>query len=447
METMYDCIIIGAGPGGYVAAERAGAHGKRVLLIEKEHLGGVCLNRGCIPTKSLLHAAKVYQQAQKSEQFGVSCSDIRFDLARAMAWKKEVIETLRKGVAFQMKRHNVEVLEGEAHLIGANAVEVGGKEYRAGNLIIATGSSPVHLPIPGKESAPVLDSTEILEVTDLPKSIAIIGGSYIGMEFASFFASVGVEVSVVEMMPEIIPFMDPEIAAMLRKSLSDVTFHLGSRVESFDGNRVTFSHGDSHGSIDAERILMAVGRAPNVQAVEVDKIGLDYDRKGIRVNDRMQTNVPTVYAIGDVTGKSLLAHSASRMGEVAVSAMLGRRDRMRFHAIPWVVYTNPEVAGCGMSEDDARKEGRSVKVAKLQLRANSRYTAEHPRERGICKVIVDEQTDVILGVHLLGAGTSEIIYGAAAMIEAELRVQDVKEIVFPHPTVSEIIRDTLWELH
>ncbi len=443
---MYDCIIVGAGPGGYVAAERAGARGKSVLLIEKAELGGVCLNHGCIPTKTLLHSSKLIASTRTAEEFGVRMQGAQFDLARAMAWKTKVIETLRKGIAYQMKRHKVEVLVGEAQLVDRETVAVAGQTYQAKNIIVAPGSSPLRPGFPGVESASVLDSTEMLTIEDLPKSLAIIGGSYIGMEFASFFSNVGVQVQVIEMMSEIIPFMDPEIAALLRKSLSGVSFHLGSRVEAIEGNRVYYTSDSSRDSIDAERVLLAVGRTPNVNDSGFERIGLDYDTKGIRVNQSMQTNLPGVYAIGDATGQSLLAHSASRMGEVAVNVICGEQDRMRYDAIPWVVYTDPEVAGCGLTESQARDRGARPRVAKLQLRANSRYVAEHPHGRGICKIVTDEDSGVVLGIHLLGAGVSEIIYGAAAIIEAELRVKDVRQIVFPHPTLSEIIKDTLWEI-
>ena len=443
---MYDIIIIGAGPGGYVAAERAGAAGKSVLLVEKSHLGGVCLNRGCVPTKTLLHASKLFAQVKSGEQFGVICQNSRFDLSKAMEWKQKVIETLRQGVAYQMKRHKVEVVQGEALLVDAKTVQVGDNSYQGKNIIIATGSSPFKLPIPGIDSAHCVSSTELLEITKIPDRLIIIGGGYIGMEFASFFSNIGVQVTVIEMMPEIIPFMDSEMSSLLRKAMKDVVFLLNTRVKAIKGKRVEYSKDGSLDSLDADLILLAVGRAPNVQGNGFEKLGLDFDSKGVRVNERMQTNIPGVYAIGDVTGQSLLAHSASRMGEIAVNNISGTADCFRLTAIPWVVYTQPEIAGCGLSESEAKDSGRRVRTAKLSLKANSRHIAEHPNERGICKVLIDEQTEALVGVQVLGSGVSEIIAGASVMIEAELRVKDVREIVFPHPTVSEIIKDTLWEL-
>lgn len=442
---MYDVIIVGAGPGGYIAAERAGARGKSVLLIEKAHLGGVCTNEGCIPTKSLLNSAKQYVHGLEAEKFGVHFEGAQFNLAAAMTWKQDVIETLRKGIAFLMKKHNVEVVTGDAHVLDRQTIRVNDRTYQGKNLIIATGSSASIPPISGVDNLYVVTNREILQITELPKSLIIVGGGYIGMEFASFFSSVGVEVHIIEMMDEIVPAMDAEFARLLRKTLDKVTYHLGAKVEAIQGNTVTFSSQGQSASLQADLILMSVGRRPNVQGLEF--MGLDIRRQGIKVNEQMQTNLPGVYAIGDVNGESLLAHSASRMAEVAVNTLCGQTDRMRYHAIPWVVYTLPEAAGCGLTEQEAQKQGLSVKTATMQMRANGRFLAEYgKRAPGMCKVVVDANTKILKGVHLFGSACSEMIYGAAAMIEAELRVQDIQQIIFPHPTVSEIIRDTLWEL-
>ncbi len=439
----YDLIVVGAGPGGYVAAERAGAAGKTVLLIEQEELGGVCLNRGCIPTKTLLNSAKLYDHMQHSEQFGVRCSDPVFDLERAMSWKQKVMDTLRKGIAYQMKRFGVEQLKGRAELLGAGEVSVEGKRYQGQAIIIATGSSPVIIPVPGIEQEHVLTSAKILELERLPDSLLIIGGGVIGMEFASFFSRVGVQVSVVELLPEVIPFLERDFAALLRKSLKPVNFYLETQVTGIEGNSVLCRCGGEELQLEAQIVLLSVGRRPNVENLGLEGLGLDFGKNGIRVNERMQTSVPGVYAVGDVTGISLLAHSASRMAEVAVNNLCGRRDRFREEAIPSVVYTDPEIAVVGLSEEQAAKEGRAVRTAQLPLRVNGRYLAENGHAKGQCKVVVDAQNSVLLGVQIMGGPASEIIFGAVAMIEAELRVQDIQEIVFPHPSVSEILRDSL----
>lgn len=445
-DNRYDLIVIGAGPGGYVAAERAGAKGKKAVLIEKEHLGGVCLNRGCIPSKTLLYSAKLFTQAQHSQAYGVHVENPRFDLGQAMARKQKTIEALRRGVAFQMKRHHVEVVQGEARLIDRRTVQVNGALYQADNIIVATGSSPIQPPIPGANQAHVLTSDQILEINSLPESLVVIGGGVIGCEFASFFSSVGVKVSVIEMLPEILPMIDAELAGMLRKSMKEVNFHTGCKVEAIGAENVTYHKAGETHTLAAETVLMSIGRTPNVEGLGLEDVGVDFDRRGIKVNDKLQTNIPGIYAIGDVNTKSMLAHAASRMGEVAVNTMFGQPDVMRYQAIPWVVYTMPEIAAVGMTETQAAAQGIRTKTASLPMSVNGRFLAENEGKRGLCKVVVNAQTQALLGVHILGAAASEIIYGAAAMIEDEFRVQDIKEVVFPHPTVSEIFKDTLFEI-
>ena len=447
---MYDLIVIGGGPGGYVAAERAGAVGKKVLLIEKGHLGGVCLNEGCIPTKTLLHSAKLYKNAKGSESFGVTVEGAKYELPKAMAWKSKVMDTLRKGVAFKMKHHNVEVLEGEAKLVAKGKVQVGDQTFETKNTILATGSSPFVPPIPGADLPHVLTSTGVLNIPELPKKIAIVGGGVIGMEFASYFSMVGVQVEVFEMLPKLIPFMDQELMKILTKSMKKgVKVHLEAQVTKIDKEQIYYTHKGESKTCDADLVLMSVGRRPNTNNLGLEDLGVETERTGIRVDETMRTNVPGIYAIGDVNGRSLLAHSASRQGEVAVSNMFEECRSMtwREHAIPWVVYSNPEIAGCGITEEQAKEKGIPVKVGKLPMKASGRFIAEQGLgAQSLCKVLSHAETGAVLGVHMIGGACSEMIAQAATTIEAELRVQDVQEIVFPHPTVSEVIRDTLFEI-
>ncbi len=442
----YDLIVVGAGPGGYVAAERAGEMGKKVLLIEKGDLGGVCTNSGCIPTKSLLNAAKHYHYALTGDKFGVHCADVSFDLSEAMAWKQDVIETLRSGIAFLMKKNKVEVVFGEAKFVSRDTVEVDGTAYTGSNIMIATGSSPFIPPIPGAGNDIVMTSKDILSIDHIPEKLVVIGGGVIGVEFSSLFSNIGSEVTVIEMMPEILPMMDAEFAKLMRREMKAVTFKTGCRVEEIltDGVVYTDAKGKKQ-TVNADAVLLSVGRRPNTAGLEA--LGLDIARGGIVVDEQMRTNLPGVYAVGDVNGKSLLAHSASRMGEVAVNTMFGKADRMRYNAIPWAVYTIPEAAGCGMTEEEAKAKGYNVKSASAQMRSNGRFLAEYgKRAGGLCKVVVDADTDVILGIHLLGAVSSEMVHSASVIIEAELRAKDVREIVFPHPSVSEIIKDVCFAL-
>jgi dihydrolipoamide dehydrogenase len=443
----FDVIVIGGGPGGYLAAERAGAAGKKTLLVEKDaRLGGVCLNRGCIPTKALLHSAKIFHAAQSSAAQGVSASDVRFDLAKAMEWKAKTVTTLTKGVESRMKRCGVTVVHGTARIKERGLVAVGDKEFRAEHVVVSSGSSPARLELPGAATNRVLNSDELLEIRDLPRSLAIVGGGVIGIEFASLFSLLGIKVTVIEMLPDILPNFDADISALMRSSMKECTFLTGSKVVGVETAAVCVNTAGNESKVPADMVLVAVGRKPNVAGLGLEEAGVEFTPSGIRVDDQMRTNVPGILAVGDVTGKSLLAHSAYRMGEVAVNTILERRDTMRYHAIPWVVYGSPELSGVGLTEEQARKDGRSVKVATLQMRANGRFLAEHGSDKGICKVVVDAETGVLLGLTVMGGSSSEMIYGAAAMIEAEFRVKDIKDVVFPHPTVSEMIKDVLWEL-
>lgn len=447
---MYDIIIIGAGPGGYVMAERAGALGKKVLLIEKSYLGGVCLNWGCIPTKTLLNSAKHYVHAKESAEFGVNVGDVTFDLKKAMSWKEDVVKSLRAGIEFMMKKNKVEVITGEGKLLGPGKVQVGEDIYEGENVVIATGSLPLVPPIPGADQEHVYTNREALSVDEMPESLVVIGGGVIGIEFASFFSSFGVKVDVIEMMDEIIPFMDKAMARDFRKALrKKVNFHLGCRVEAIDGHEVKYK--DQKGqekSITSDVVLMSVGRKLNLEGNGFEEAGLDFDNKGIKVDEQMRTNLPNVYAIGDVTGKSLLAHSASRMGEVVLNTICGKSDRMRYNTIPWAVYSLPECAGCGLTEEQAIEQGYQVKTASLPLTFSGRFIAENgKRAPGQVKVIADAETEVVLGVHMMGAGCSEMIYGAAVMMEAELRLEDCRQIVFPHPTVVEVMRDAMFSMN
>lgn len=441
----YDLIVIGAGPGGYVAAERAGGQGQKVLLIEKGELGGVCLNCGCIPSKTLLNSAKVYHYAAHGEAYGVKSENVTFDLATVMARKQKVIETLRKGVAGLMKRNKVTVVNGEGKLVSPRRVQVGNEVYEGDNIMIAVGSSPARPPIPGIDNDGVYDSTRLLDIDRMPASLVVVGGGVIGCEFAGFFGSLGVPVTVVEMLPEICPAVDAEIAKLLRQELSkrNITFHVGARVESIGRGEVTFAVEDKQATVKASHVLVATGRTCNVDGLGLEALKVDFDKHGIKIDDTCATNVPGVYAIGDVTGKQWLAHSASRMGEVVVHNLCGRPDRMRYDAIPGVVYTTPEVATVGLTADEAKARGIPVKAGKMPMMASGRFLAEHMGGRGVCKVIVHAETNVLLGVHMIGGACAEMIFGAAAMIETEMRVKEIEDIVFPHPTVSELIRETL----
>ena len=451
-QNHYDVIVMGGGPGGYIAGERLAHAGLSVLVVEKEALGGTCLNVGCIPTKSLLNGAKLYDHARHAQQFGVTVSGASYDWAQMQAWKTKTVDTLVGGVGAMLKRLGCEVAQGHATLLAPGRVAVDGTEVTADHVIIATGSEPVVPPIPGaRDNDRVIDSTGLLSVAEVPRRLAVIGGGVIGVEFASLFAALGSEVTVIEMMPEICPFMDADVAASLRKGLSGVTVHLEAKVEAIESSTVVFSKDGVPQRLEADLVLMAVGRRPLVTGWGAEEAGLDVSPRGVRVDDTMRTNLPHVWAVGDVTGRSLLAHAAYRMGEIASAHIIdtvaarAAGQVMRWNAIPWAVYSLPEAAGVGLTERQASEKFGEVVTAKVPLALSGRFVAENGlRAPGTVKVVADAATRTIRGIHMLGTYAPETIWGAAAALETELSIEDLRQLVFPHPTNSEGIREAVW---
>ncbi len=448
---MYNLIIIGGGPAGYVAAEKAGANGLKVALFEKKNLGGVCLNEGCIPTKTLLYSAKIYDNALHANQYGVLTENVGHDFSKIMARKNKVVRKLISGIKSKMKFNNVTLIEGEVTIIDRSnegvVVECNKNKYVAENLLICTGSEAMIPPISGINEIGdiLLTNREILQLKSQPENLVVIGGGVVGIEFASFFNSLGTQVTVIEMLPEILTGMDAEISAMLRDQLTKkgITFHLNAKVIQIDKNKVFFEKDGITENIKGDKILLSVGRKPNVDGLGLEDLNIELYKGGIKVDEKMQTNVPNVYAAGDVTGFSLLAHTASREGEVVVNNLIGRKDIMRYHAVPHVVYTNPEVAGVGETEATAKAKGLQYKLLTLPMAYSGRFVAENERVNGICKIIVGEKHHEVLGVHMIGNPASEIIYGVCIAIEQEMTVEQLQEVIFPHPTVSEIIKEVL----
>ncbi len=449
---MFDLIIIGGGPAGYVAAERAGHKGLNVLLFEKKNMGGVCLNEGCIPTKTLLYSAKMYENALHGDKYGIYGDNIRVDFGKIVARKNKVVRKLVAGVENKMKMHQVTVVKGEAMIQGRSAegieITCNGETYLGTNLLICTGSEALVPPIPGlsETGGIILTNSEILDLKVQPTSLVIVGGGVIGMEFASFYNSLGTKVTVVEMLPEILGGLDIEISAMLRDiyAKKGIDFHLNAKVVQIDGNKVIFENDGKADSVEGDKMLISVGRRAVTKGFGLENLDVEMNRGGIKVDEKMRTNVPNVFAAGDVTGFSLLAHTAGREGEVVVNNLTGRPDAMRYNAIPGVVYTNPEVAGVGETEESAQAKGIAYKVAKLPMAYAGRFVAENEGGNGLCKVLTGEEHGEIIGVHILGNPCSEIIYGACMAIEQKMTIDELQKVVFPHPTVSEILKETIF---
>ena len=451
----YDLIVIGGGPGGYLAAERAAHAGLNTLVIEKRALGGVCLNEGCIPSKALLNSAKTYDHAKHANLYGVSCENVTIDQKAVISRKNKVVRTLVSGVNAKLKAAGVTVVMDTAAITGKTAdgftVSAGDNTYTGKRLIIATGSSATVPPIPGvKENLGefVLTNREILDLTEIPQKLTIIGGGVIGLEMAAYYATVGSQVTVIEMLPHIAGATDREISGILQKELEKkgVTFLLEHKCLAVEPGKVTAEAPNGEKiAVAADKVLLSIGRRPNVESLGLENIGVAFEKSGIPTDTTGRTNVADVYAIGDVNGHHMLAHTAYQEAEVAVNNILGKKDAMRYYANPAVIYTQPEVASVGKTEEECREKGIAYEVKKLSMRYSGRFVAENEGGDGLCKIIVDKKRRTVLGIHLIGAYAGEIIWGAAEMLELQLRVADARQIIFPHPTVSEIIRETLWE--
>lgn len=443
----HDLIILGGGPAGYTAAERAARGGLNTLLIEKRALGGVCLNEGCIPTKTLLYSAKIWHLAEDAKKYGIEASADQFLMDKVNARKNKVVRKLVAGIKGKMTNAGVTVVTGEGEILPPTtpeeySVKVGEETYTAPRLLLASGSETSIPPIPGLDTVDYWTSREALESKELPKSIAIIGGGVIGMEFAAFYNRVGVEVHVIEMLPEILGGMDSEMGALLRAEYTKlgVKFYLRHKVTSVAPDGVTVEFEGNSFVIPTERILLSVGRRPVTEKLSL--LGLEMEGRGVKVDATMRTSLPGVYAAGDVTGYSLLAHTAVREAEVAIDNMLGKDAQMSYRAIPGIIYTQPEVAGVGMTEDQLKKEGISYRKHQLPMAFAGRFVAENEMANGVCKILIGED-DTLLGAHMLGNPASELIVVIAVAIERGIKAHELASVVFPHPTVGEIIKETI----
>lgn len=446
----YDIAIIGGGPAGYTAAERATEGGLKTVLFEKNAIGGVCLNEGCIPTKTLLYSAKILDSFKSASKYGIQTGgDASFDLNKIIGRKDKTVKKLTSGVKMRLSSSGVDIVEGFAVLNGEKEgkihIQCGNDDFTVKNVLLCTGSETIIPPIKGLSDIDYWTSREALDIQKLPQTLAIIGGGVIGMEFASFFTSMGVKVKVIEMMPEILGAMDKEVSAMLRSEYKKkgVEFHLNTKVVEVTPTQVIVEKEGKTSAIDADKILVSVGRRAITKGLGLESLSIELTRQGVKVNEYMQTSHPHVYAAGDITGFSLLAHTAYREGEVAINHIVGIEDPMSYKAIPGVVYSNPEVAGVGKTEEELKAEGQFYNLVKIPMTYSGRFVAENETGNGLCKLLIDEN-DRIIGCHLLGNPASEIITIAGIAIENGFTVEEFKKNVFPHPTVGEVLHESLY---
>ncbi len=437
-------VVIGGGPGGYVAAIRAAQLGATVTVIEQEKLGGTCLNVGCIPTKTLLHTAELYRTLLKSKTLGLQMDNLRIDWSALQNRKKNLVTRLVKGVDSLLKANEVTVITGKASLTKTAGVEVNGESLPADIIILAVGSEPVKLSFPGSDLPGVIDSTEVLSLPDIPKSLVIIGGGVIGVEFAALFSSVGTEVTVVELASEILSVTDKELAVKLRQELSrrGVTFRTGASVEAVEANKGMYCArvltGDKVETIDGEYILAAVGRRPRSAGIGLEAAGVAMERGRVIVDQHFATNLPGIYAVGDCNGSVMLAHAASAQGVAAVEHAFGEPIAYCAGTIPSCIYTTPEVASVGYTEEELQRQRISYSTGSFALIANGKALIEEGQS-GFVKVLAHSDSGQVLGVHMLGPRATDLIAEGALAIRVGATVDDLITTIHAHPTISEAI--------
>lgn len=439
MENSFDIIIIGGGPGGYKTATYAASKGLTVLVVEKAELGGTCLNCGCIPTKTYARNAEIIHTLKEADIYGLDELSFSFNFKTAYERKNNVIDALRNGISTLLSAPGITVVKGEAVLKSASSVSVNGEEYSAKNIIIATGSESKTLPIADLDADMICDSTWLLSTDTLPKRICIVGAGVIGMEFASILNSFGCEVSVVEFLKECLPALDGDIAKRLRKCLEKrgVAFYMQSGLKSAAKGKVVFEKKGKETELETEKVLLAVGRKPNVEGLGLDEVGIAYDKKGITVTDMMQTSVPGVYAIGDVNGRQMLAHAAEMQGKRAVNSILGLQDDIRFDIMPAAIFTNPEAACVGKTEELLKAEGMEYICQKHYYRANGKALAMNETE-GMLKLLADKN-GLIIGCHVYGAHAADLVQEVSVLMCRNTTLQQLHDMTHIHPTLSEII--------
>jgi len=442
-------IIIGAGPGGYETAVLAAKRGVEVLLIESGHVGGTCLNEGCIPTKSFCRNAEILDAIRESGSFGITDLDYSFDFSSVVSRKNTVVEQLRGGVEGLLAHKNITLVRGKASFKDTYTVLVDGQEYSADYIMLATGSVSASLPVPGADLPGILTSKEILDIENVPKRLCVIGGGVIGLEFASVFRSFGSEVTVLEYCKDILPRFDTDLAKRLKQSLGKRGIEINTQSQvtgiEYDGTgyRVTYTRKGKEESVAADKVLMAVGRKANVASLNLADIGVEFTPRGIVVDEKtMQTNVPHIYAVGDINGKMMLAHAATFQGIVALDHMMGVENHIDLNVMPAAVFTSPEAASVGLTEDECKDKGIPVRCLKSFFRANGKAVTMGETD-GFCKIVVSAEDGTILGCHLFGPHASDIVQEMCALISRRTTLDEFKDVIHTHPTLTEVLQSAV----
>jgi len=441
----FDVAVLGGGPGGYEAAIRCAQYGLKTALVEARELGGTCLNRGCIPTKALLHSAELYEEAKAAAPFGVNVEGVTYDYAKIAANKDAVVKRLTGGIGALERANGVTVINGFGKLTSKNTIDVDGKAIEADKIILACGSAPARIPIPGIDGEGVMTSDEVLAMTECPDSFVIIGGGVIGMEFATLFSTLGKKVTVIEALPELLPMIERDIVKELMNKLkkNGVDIITGAKVVKIEGGKtvtVTYDLGGTEAKVSGDRCIVSIGRRPMTANIGLEALGIKMNRAFVDINDKCQTSIDNIYAIGDITGKIQLAHVASAQGHCAAANCAGKAATMKYDIVPACLYTSPEIAYVGLTEAKAIEAGKAVETGTFAVAGNGRSMVMGAKS-GMIKIVSDKTTGQIYGAQIMAPRATDMIAEICAVMKCEGTIEELASTIHPHPTVSEIIME------